>query len=90
MPDAEFWNKEFGITSVTRVDLQKHGFPDEQIAQLSDEDMETIASAMEDIYGDNGYWEDLELCTNRTLERKQEDAGMDQDEKPTGAEDGLT
>lgn len=52
MPDTEFWNKEFVITSVTRADLQKHGFPNEQIAQLSDEDMETIAVAMEDIYCD--------------------------------------
>ena len=55
MPDTEFWNKEFVITSVTRADLQEHGFPDEKIAQLSDEDMETIAAAMEDIYCDSGY-----------------------------------
>ena len=80
MPDTEFWNKEFVITSVTRADLQTHGFPDEQIAQLSDEDMETIASAMEDIYCDSGYWEDLELCTKRTLECKEEDAVLERDE----------
>jgi hypothetical protein len=90
MPDTEFWNKEFVITSVTRADLQTHGFPDEQIAQLADEDIETIASAMEDIYCDSGYWEDLELCTKRTLERKEEDAVLGQDEKPTGDEGGLT
>ena len=87
---TEFLNKEFVITSVTRADLQEHGFPTEQIAQLSDEDMETIAAAMEDIYCDTGYWEDLELCTKRTLERKEEDSVLDQDEKPTGDEDGLT
>jgi hypothetical protein len=90
MPDTEFWNKEFVITSVTRADLQKHGFPDEQITLLSDGDMETIASAMEDIYCDSGYWEDLELCTKQTLERKEEDSVLDQDGKPTGDEDGLT
>ena len=90
MPDTEFWNKEFVVTSLTRADLQEQGFPDEQIALLSDEDMETIASAMEDIYCDTGYWEDLELCTNRTLARKEEDAVLDEDEKPTGEEDGLT
>jgi len=90
MPDNEFWNKEFVITSVTRADLQKHGFSTEQIAQLSDEDMETIASAMEDIYCDTGYWEDLELCTKRTLERKEEDAVLDEGVEPTGDEDGLT
>ena len=87
---TEFLNKEFVITSVTRADLQEHGFPDEQIALLTDEDMKTIAAAMEDIYCDTGYWDDLELCTKRTLERKEEDAVLDQDEKPTGDEDGLT
>jgi hypothetical protein len=90
MPDTEFWNKEFVITSVTRADLQTHGFPDAKIALLADEDMETIASAMEDIYCDSGYWEDLELCTKRTLERKEEDAVLERDEKPTGDEGGLT
>jgi hypothetical protein len=89
MPDTEFWNREFVITSVTRADLQKQGFPDEQIAQLSYEDMQAIAAAMEDIYCDNGYWEDLELCTKRTLAHKEEDAVLNQDERPTGDEDGL-
>ncbi len=87
MPDTEFWNKEFVITSVTRADLEEQGFTPEQIAQLSDEDMKTIAAAMEDIYCDTGFWEDLELCTKRTLERKEEDAVLDQEDLTAGGED---
>lgn len=87
MLDAQFLNKEFVIASLTRTNLQAQGFTTEQIAQLSDEDMKTIASAMEDIYCDTGYWEDLELCTKRTLECKKEDAVLEQ---TPGGEDGLT
>ncbi len=79
MADTEFWNKEFPITSVTRENLVAAGFPKEVVEQINDTDMQQIASAMEDIYFDHGYWEDLELCTNRVLEQKEEDAVLDQD-----------
>lgn len=59
------WHKEFPVTSITRVDLQEAGFTDEQISQLTDEDMVAIASKMEDMYCEYGFWEDLELATNK-------------------------
>ncbi len=73
------WNKEFVITSVTREDLVHAGFTKAVVEQISDEDMQQIASAMEDVYCDHGYWEDLELFTKRILERKEEDAVLEQD-----------
>lgn len=85
--DTEFWNKEFVIFSVTRADLQEQGFPNAQLALLTDEDMKTITAAMEDIYCDTGFWEDVGLCTRRTLERKEEDALLEQtgdEDEPTG------
>ena len=66
----DLWSKEFPITSVTRADLISAGFPQSVVESLADEDMQQIASAMEDVYCDHGYWEDLELCTKRILERR--------------------
>jgi ribosomal protein S24E len=83
-------SKEFPITSVTRADLLSAGFAEAVVANLTDSDMQQIASAMEDVYCDHGYWEDLELCTNRLLKRKEEDAVVEHDEQPIGGEDGLT
>jgi hypothetical protein len=85
--EAIDWNKEFPITSVTRADLVSAGFSQEQVSQLTDEDMQQIASAMEDIYCDHGYWEDLELCTKRTLEHKEEDAVLAQKQQTNEEED---
>ena len=90
MADSNFWNKEFSITSVTREDLVSAGFPRHVVEQLTDSDMQQIASAIEDVYCDHGYWEDVELCTKRTLEHKEEDAILEHDEHTTGDEDGLT
>jgi hypothetical protein len=90
LDETEFWSQEFPITSVTREDLVSAGFPKHVVEKITDSDMREIASAVEDIYCDHGYWEDLDLCTKRTLERKEEDAVLEQDEQTTGDEDGLT
>jgi hypothetical protein len=58
----EFWSKEFPITSVTRADLVSAGISRPVVEKLSDEDLTRIASEMEDIYCDHGYWEDLRLA----------------------------
>lgn len=86
--DAHELNKEFPITSITRADLISAGFSEAVVAKLTDSDMQQIASAMEDIYCDTGFWEDLETCTNRTLERMEEDSVLERGEQPTGDEDG--
>ena len=88
--DAHELSKEFSITSVTRADLLSAGFSEAVVAKLTDDDMQQIASAMEDVYCDHGYWEDLEICTNRTIARMGEDAVLQQDEHRSGDEDGLT
>ena len=90
MADTDFWNQEFPITSVTREDRVSAGFPKHVVEKISDSDMQEIASAMEDVYCDHGYWEDLALCTKRILERKEEDAVLSTTEHTTGDTDGLT
>lgn len=87
MAETEFWNQEFPITSVTREDLVSAGFPKPVVEQINDDAMRQIASAMEDVYCDHGYWEDLDLCTKRVLEQNEEDAVLEQDEQTTGKED---
>jgi hypothetical protein len=85
--ETTFWSQEFPITSVTREDLVSAGFPKHVVEKFGDEDMRQIASAMEDVYCYQGYWEDLELCTKRVLEQNEEVAVLKQDEQTTGEED---
>jgi hypothetical protein len=87
--DVHDENKEFPITSITRVDVVSAGFSQAVVEHLTDADMREIASTMEDIYCDTGFWEDLELCTNRLLTRKEDEAVVDHDEHATGDENGL-
>jgi uncharacterized ferredoxin-like protein len=54
------WNKEFPVNSICRADVKEAGFPEEQVARLTDEDMQAIAQKMADLYNENGYWQDLE------------------------------
>jgi hypothetical protein len=88
--DAHELSKGFPITSVTRLDLVTAGFPEAVVEQLTDDEMQEIASAMEDIYCDHGYWEDVELCTHRILKRKEDDVVLEHDEHTQGDEVGLT
>jgi hypothetical protein len=88
--ETDEWSKEFPITSLTREDLISFGFSEAVVETLTDDDLQEIASAMEDVYCDHGYWEDLELCTKRILKRKEDDAGLEHDVQTRGDEDGLT
>ena len=55
----EAWHKSFSISYVCREDLRGI-LPDEQIADLTDEQMGQIAAKMSDVFQDNGgYWESL-------------------------------
>ncbi len=61
MENAEIdWTKEFPVNSLCRADVKEAGFTDEQVALLTDEDMQAIAQKMGDLYNENGYWQDLE------------------------------
>jgi hypothetical protein len=61
-PFEEFWSKEFPITSMMKADFAVAGIPRTVVEQLSDDDMRQIASEMEDIYCEHGYWEDIRLA----------------------------
>jgi len=65
------WQKEFPITSICREDLQECGFTNEQIASLTDEDMQAIADKMADLYFDQGFWDHLKFVTDIRLLEKQ-------------------
>ena len=58
----EFYRKEFPITSVTRAYPVATGIPRAVVEKLSDDDMAHIASIMEDLYCNHGYWEDVQLA----------------------------
>ena len=65
------WNKEFPVNSICRADVKEAGFPDEQIALLTDEDMQAIADKMADWYDEYGLWDDLLSITSSLLETKE-------------------
>jgi len=66
----EQMNKSFAVSSVCRLDLLQQGFTKKQIAKITDEDMERIACKMGDAYCENGFWDDLQIMTDRILEDK--------------------
>lgn len=69
---ASDWNKEFPVNSLCRADLQEAGFSDEQIAFITDENMQAIAAKMADWYDDNGFWDDLTSITKALLAQKEQ------------------
>ena len=67
-------HKGFAVAWISRVDIKEHlGLTDEAVSRLTDHDMRQIASMMEDIYLNHGYWEDLALCVNRFLREKEQE-----------------
>ena len=77
MTNAELdWNKEFPVNTLCRADMQEAGFTDEQIAQITDEDMQAVADKMADWYDDNGFWDDLTSVTSALLAQKEHPDGL--------------
>ncbi len=72
------WQKEFPVNSVCRADVKEAGFSDEEIALLTDEDMQAIADKMADLYDENGFWDDLSMVTGALLEKKEQKDLRDQ------------
>jgi len=64
------WHKNFTVIRISRADLRQTGLTNEQIAELSDEDMEAIAEEMdnyiEDYYFDQDVWEHLRKTALRS------------------------
>ena len=63
MRDPDFWSREFPITSITRADIVSAGLARKFAKTITDEQMQTIASKMEDYYCDGSYWTDLKSAT---------------------------
>ncbi len=68
-------HKGFAVAWISRSDLSEL-FSAEALAMLTDADMKRIASLMEDLYHDNGYWDDLFQCAKRVLADKEEPHGL--------------
>jgi hypothetical protein len=73
--DPELWQKEFPITSVTRADLTQAGFAKAFVATITDEQMQMIASKMEDSFCDTSYWTDLKMATIAVTAKEGGSAG---------------
>gem|GEM_PF-3262827 len=64
-------HKPFTVASVCRADLQGI-FSDEQIARISDGEMESIADRMGNAFTDSGlYWESLEIMAKYVIEKEE-------------------
>ena len=70
-PSQDLWNKEFVVTSVTRADLVSARLSQEQVALLSDAEMQAIASRMEDLYRDGGFWDDVSAAERKADQRER-------------------
>ncbi len=72
------WEKAFPIEAgISRRLLKRIGFTEGQIALVTDDD-------------DHGYWEDLELCTNRILQAQEEEADGGEEPMRQNGETGTS
>jgi hypothetical protein len=53
----------YEVTSVSKSDLEMI-YKAEDVAKLTDEDMERLASKLANAYCDNGFWIDLEIIAS--------------------------
>jgi hypothetical protein len=69
------WAKPFPVGSVYRFDLQRIGLTNEQIDQLSDLDMLTIANKMQVMYLQSEFFKHLEAAAGEVLREKESSHG---------------
>ena len=62
------WNKEFVVTSITRQDLKEAGWTDAQIADITDSDMERIASRIDDSIRGDDFLDIVDMQAKMVLE----------------------
>lgn len=62
--------KEFPIINLTRADLIDADYPKKKVMALTDDDMENLASEMQDGLM-NDFWETLDYATQKTLNLKK-------------------
>src|SRR5260221_4608289 len=61
----------FPLTAISREDLKRVHFTEDEIAKLTDEDMMKIARTMEDHYVYDMFWDELKFNTEQVLEDKE-------------------
>ncbi len=64
----------FPVTAVSRDGLKEMHFSDEEIAQLTEEDMNRIARMMQDHYVNDLFWDDFEFMAGEVLERRRRES----------------
>jgi len=69
------WAKPFPVGSVYRFDLQRIGWTNEQIDQLSDLDMLKIANKMQGMYLQSDFWKHLEVAAGEVFQEKEQAHG---------------
>lgn len=63
--------EHFPVSHVSRADLEQKGF---DTTNVTDEDMERIASFMDDNYLEDGFWTDLVMaCEEYGIPERKED-----------------
>ena len=70
------WATPFSVGSVYRFDLQRIGWTNEQIDQLSDMDMLKIANMMQVMYLQSEFFKQLEVAAGEVLLEKEQAHGL--------------
>jgi hypothetical protein len=60
----------FTVTSISRADLERASLSEEQISQLTDEDLERIAQQIEDHLVNDVFWDELEYAVLEVMAQK--------------------
>ena len=63
--------KVFPLTGVSRADLKRASFSQEQVEQFTDGEMEAIARIMEDAYVEASFWGDLEYAAGKVSQESR-------------------
>ncbi len=67
--DSLDWSKKFEVLSFSRLTLSSRGFTNEQIASLTDADVEHIADVLHTLYPD--FEESVQFITALRLAEKE-------------------
>ena len=66
------WSTPFPVGSVYRFDLQRLGWTNEQIDQLSDMDMLHISQKMHVLHLQGEFWKHLEVAAGEVLQEEEQ------------------
>jgi hypothetical protein len=69
--DSLDWSKKYDVLSFSRLTLSSRGFSTEQIASLTEEDLEHIADVLHNLYPD--FEESVQFITALRLAEKRKE-----------------